>query len=248
MEFRIENSQIAVFFPRIPTIRRKAFELEELLSARFLTPFSMIQVPDEAPEDIPRIQAQTKNGHTTLTISQSNISLITNFNGGFESDWSKVNDYLIKNFDLIYEIARKVGASSFLYTGFTVNLFFPFKNEGEVMQHINRIFFPDKRLLNLYEFNFRFVQRKGDVYFVNYMLSSTVKYLSQGIPLRPVPAYLIPSEFGITLNIDINDRYGSNFEREYLSNQTNGTKLIEYMNEVVGTKIEKLMKEGDINV
>lgn len=248
MEFRIENSQIAVFFPKIPSIRRKVFELEEKLSARFLKPFTMLQVPDDAPDEIPRIQANSINGHTVLTVSQSNISLVTNFNNGYENSWEKTLEYLKNNFELIFSIADSIDAKSLLFTGFTLNLFFPFQDEVNVMKHFNQVFFPEKKISNLHEFNLRFVQRKDDVYFVNYMFTSTVKYTTQGIPMRLVPAYLTASEFGITLNIDINDRYGSNFEREYLSTEKNGKKLIEYMNEILSNKIDSLMQKGDINI
>lgn len=248
MEFRIENSQIAVFFPKIHSVRRKVFELEELLSERFQKPFTMVQVPDEAPEDIPRIQAKSINGHTSLTLSQASISLVTNFNNGFENDWSKTNEYLKKNFELIYSIASFLDATSLLYSGFTINLFFPFQSERDVMDYIRKVFFPEKQFQNLHEFNFRFVQKKEDVYFVNYMLASTIKYVSQGFPIRPVPAYLTASEYGITLTIDINDRYGSNFQREYFSSPKNGNKLIYFMDELISKKVNILMEKGDMGL
>jgi hypothetical protein len=248
MNFRIENSQIAIFFPRIQSIRRMVFDLEEHLSSRFQRPFTMAQVPDGAPEEIPRIQANSINGHTSLTISQSSIILVTNFNNGFEHDWSKSNEYLIKNFELIYSIASFINAKSLLYSGFTVNLFFPFNSEMEVMSHIGKVFFPEKKIKNLHEFNVRFVQKIEEFYFVNYMLASTVKYVSQGFPIRPVPAYLIASEYGITLSIDINDRYGSNFLREYISSPNCGNKLMDFMNDVILSKVNILMEKGDLNI
>lgn len=146
MNFRIENSQLAVFFPKIPNIRRMVFDLEELLNNRFVTPFTMIQVPDEAPEEIPRIQAASINNHTHLSVAQSNISLITNFDNGWESDWKKCFEYLHGNQSLLFKIADHLSQNSFLYCGLTVTLFFPFPNQKSVMEHINKVLFPEKNL------------------------------------------------------------------------------------------------------
>ncbi|WP_244894561.1 hypothetical protein [Leptospira alexanderi] len=222
--------------------------MEELLGGRFVKPFSMVQVPDDAPEEIPRIQAKSINNHSHLSIAQSNISLVTNFDNGWENDWSKCLEYLKSNQDLLYSISDNISSNPLLYCGLTITLFFPFPEEKQVMEHVNKVFFPGKKLDNLHEFNLRFVHRLKEIYFINYTYSSTIKYLLNNVFIRPIPAYLTPTEYGLTLNIDINDRYGSNFQKEYISDKNTGHNLIEYMDIILTKKIDNLFKNGDFEL
>ncbi|TGK38295.1 hypothetical protein EHQ17_01180, partial [Leptospira gomenensis] len=176
MDFKIENSQIALFFPKIPAIRKTLFSLEESLGDQFVKPFTLLQIPDEAFEEIPRIQAKTKLNHTLMNIAQSNISLVTNFDNGWESDWSKCREYLTKNFKLIYSIADCIGAKTLSYSGFSINVFIPFKDEKDALNHMNRVFFPNKDLNKLHEFTMRFVHKLQDKFFINYTYTSVIKY------------------------------------------------------------------------
>ncbi|WP_235592106.1 hypothetical protein [Leptospira noguchii] len=213
-----------------------------------MKPFTMVPVPDDAPEEIPRIQARSLNNHSNLNISQTNISLVSNYDNGWEKDWSKCLEYIQTNQDLLYKISNSLSNASLLYCGLTISIFFPFEDEKHVMEHINKVFFPSKKLDNLHEFNLRFAHKQNEIYFINYTYSSTIKYLLNNILLRPIAPYLTPQEYGLTLNIDINDRYGFNFKKEYTSDKEIGNKLLEYMNIILTEKLDILFKNGDFEL
>jgi hypothetical protein len=245
MKFKIENSQISLFFPKKLGIRKELFKLEELLSDRFMTPFQMIQVPDEAPDDIPRIQAKTKNGHSELIISQNNITIHSFYDNGWNEDWSKCKDYISKNRTAIINISKSLSIDKAYYFGLKLNFFFEFEKKELIIEHFKKFFIKNTSLKDLYEINFKFVFVEKEKYYKNISLDVKTKYKATENVERIVPAYLESMENGILLQIDINDKYCYNFQKNYYTSDSESEEIISIMDNILKYKIDNIF-EGDI--
>ncbi len=246
MNIIIENAQFSIFFERDTSIRKKVFSFEDVFCSKYIKPFQLLQVPDEAPQEIPRIQAKSINGHSQIIISQSNLSINTNFDNGWEKDWNKCREYLKNNIELTYTSLNKAGFSVFLYTGLIINLFVKFDNQSQVIEHLNGIFLKKDNTKDLYDINLKFTYKMADKYYINYNFSNSTKYSQKGIIPRFSPVYLDVLAHGLSVNIDVNDRFSFNFMKDYLSNVNEGVILLDILNNIMNNQISDIIQKGDI--
>lgn len=244
-EFKIENCRLAMFFPKQISVRKKVFELEELLTDRFAKPFTLTQIGDEAPEDIPRIKAKTINGHTELTVSQTNLTMITNFDNGWEDNWDNCKNYIQENMREAYLSLKTLSVNTVYYLGLSINIFIPFESAEASVDFLNQTFIAPKNKPPINELNIRFVFVNDNKIYTNYSFQNTAKFSHSGLVVRMVPAYLIPQSYGVTLGIDINDRYGFNYEREYESEPGTGEEILSMVDEIISIKIHKILDTGE---
>ena len=87
-------------------MRRKAFDIEDQLKDYFHQ-VTLIPVPDDAPEEIPRISTTSHNGHSQLNISLSNTQLFTNYDEAFEGKWENCLEYVENRVNTLYSILGK---------------------------------------------------------------------------------------------------------------------------------------------
>jgi len=90
----ISNCTFSLYFQPIPGIRRAAFEIEDKLKQDgYLAPFQVYPIPDEAPFELPRISAATKNGHSTLTVAAQSAQVQSQYDENFYKDFKKSLEY-----------------------------------------------------------------------------------------------------------------------------------------------------------
>ena len=79
----IDNICFSLSFERIENFRQKIFDIEKKLGNHFITPLNVLPIPDDAPPEIPRIIARSKQNHTELIVSSNNYIrysfLLTNY-------------------------------------------------------------------------------------------------------------------------------------------------------------------------
>jgi len=243
MDFFIENSSIAAFFSRNLGMRRKVFQLEEALS-NYLKPFTLIQVPDEAPEEIPRIQATTIGRHSRLSVSQAHASIETTYDNGWEKDWGKCRDYSNTTAETLRIVLRELNIDSVFYFGFSVNIFVPFPAIEDAISFLSDRFLKNSGNKNLNELSLRYVLVSDDTYYINYSISSIVKYSERPVQ-RPLLSLMRPAGYGVLMSIDINDRYGFNTQREYISEGRHWNQIERMMDDTISTKVSKILSTGD---
>ena len=93
MKMIIKQTNLNLVYPRIMEYRKKFANSEDILQQYFM-PSTILPIPEQVQDEVPRIIAQTKNGHSVLNIALSVSSFITNYNGEFLSDWNKCKEYL----------------------------------------------------------------------------------------------------------------------------------------------------------
>lgn len=102
----IANSQIVFSFRRDPEIRKRVFEFEDSLKGEFKIPFRTVALPEDFDPNIPRFESQSIHGYSRIQVSQTRITLATNYNELFKLDYAHVKEYLLNKCNLISKLAE----------------------------------------------------------------------------------------------------------------------------------------------
>ena len=117
----IKQTNLNLVYPRIMEYRKKFANSEDILQQYFM-PSTILPIPEQVQDEVPRIIAQTKNGHSMLNIALSVSSFITNYNGEFVSDWNKCKEYLVQRCSDIYKIIDNMTENNNTFAGLITNV------------------------------------------------------------------------------------------------------------------------------
>jgi hypothetical protein len=240
---KILSTQFNVFYPSIQGIRRNFFDIEEKLKDHFQTPFNLIPVPDEAPVEIPRIVATSKHGFSQLSIGLNNAGLTTQYNENFSSNWSACRDYLEGKIENYLSVLGEICDGNLLYSGLVIQLELPFENDP--VEVLTDRFLKIETNQELFDVETKLTFVLDNTFYVNITLSNYRNYEGVGIPDLPVPAYMNLNGRGIRVLIDINDKYGFNFQRGYLSSKEKQIHLFGLATKVLEEKLVEIMEKGE---
>lgn len=94
MQMRIQESNFSLFFPARSGIRTEFDTIEQQLQSRMTTPFTVLPIPDAAPDEFPRIMASGRQGYSMLYISKVHLSYQTTYDREYSQDWERCRKYL----------------------------------------------------------------------------------------------------------------------------------------------------------
>ena len=203
-------------------------------------------VPDEIPDEVPRIVAQTKGGHSVLNIGLNAISFLTNYDGSYVNDWRVSSSYLEEKSKLIYEVMDKLTGKRYSYVGVVAVLEFDNKDE-DVLDILKKSLIRDEGndIGSPYSLGVKLTYVQEDKYFVNISLETIKKYKA----IRDKAGELISNTYDsslISITVDVNDRFVSEHIQGYNSSQKAFERILAIINELVDDKLEKLILEGRI--
>lgn len=238
----IKSCSFGVTHPKLTNIRRNFMEVERALGDDFLA-LNLLPIPDEAPNEIPRITTNSPSGHSVLNLSAINSTIITNFDGDYTSEWTKPSAYIERKANLLITMLKNVFGITPQFIGLITQIFIDDENP------INRL---STKLLkkppqSIYDLDLRIAHIIEPNFFVNVSISNVHFYeglLNPTLPLRL--AKEMPQKIGITL--DINDRYGFNFNPDFESSGERLTKILQKVSDIINNKFETFISEGDLSV
>jgi hypothetical protein len=236
---KITNSAFNMIFPPEPSIRESIFILESRLSEDFPKPFILVPLPNEAPVEFPRISATSRHGFSTLNISLNNFQLVTNFSNDYSVDWKKCKEYVENHVYKLIDIVQPIFRQKPYYCGFTVNLLQ--KMDGDAVEALKKNFVSPNVNGQIYDYFNRFTFLR-DKFYINIQLQNQRIQPNQML----LPGMLKQDEqkniIGIAL--DINDRYGFNYNPGYTTSLGNIRSILDLTDDIVRNKLEKFVKEG----
>ncbi len=244
MNHYIANHNLVIHFNRVADLRQKLFSFEESLGSFYQKPFNLNTVGDNAPPEIPRIVAQAKGNSRTLQVSQVNMSM--GFMNQPPLSWNQLYNEVSTHAKAAFKALEASGIDEVLYTGFTTNVVVPFESSEAVIEHIRERFV--KADSALFDLSLKFTSVKDNKFYINFHFANKTEYEPSPHTPHMIPAYLKVKGHALIFTLDINDRYGFNFTREYLSDADTAYTILQLAHEVLAEHIETVVLEGELDI
>ena len=240
---KLLKTSLNMMYPKIVDYRRNFVLTEDVLKKDF-QPANLLPVPDEIPDEVPRIVAQTKGGHSVLNIGLNAISFLTNYDGSYVNDWMVSSSYLEEKGKLIYEVMDKLTGKRYSYVGVVAVLEVDNENE-DVLDVLKKSLIRDhgKDIGDPYSLGVKLTYVQEDKYFVNISLETIKKYKA----IKDKDGELISNTYDssfIGITVDVNDRFAFEHIQGYHSSQKAFERILAIITELVDGKLEKLILEG----
>jgi len=238
----IQNTNFNIIYPRIQNLRRKIVEFEEKLSVYFL-PSNILPIPDDAPEEIPRISMTTKNGHSILNLSLTGASLTTNYDEVFRNSWKNCAEYLNDRVNNVYNILDTLKQERFLFNGLSTQILFDDTHDDPVSMI-------KERLLNLktnanpYDLSCKVTFIYENNYYINITFENVRLYEGLITSLNSSLSSLEERAHVMGITLDVNDRYGFNYSKSYSSDYSKVQRIFNITTDIINNKLGKLISEG----
>ena len=226
---RINNSEVNFIVTKSQNIRKKAFDFEDFLDD-FKEPF-IVPLPDNFSPDAPRIIFQTPHGHSTLTISQTNFSLKTGYDNGWEYDIEKCLDYIRNRAESIYTMVTENDITIF-YIGIIFDYYVPIENSNQSMRILSEKFLNQNLNLNgisrkdITDLNLKLTTEINSKFYRNFHFNTYKSYESREATNQSLANFDIREE-GIRIRIDVNDRKAFNIDGNHRSDLDVFREMIE---------------------
>ncbi|MBP2242630.1 hypothetical protein J2Z40_003207 [Cytobacillus eiseniae] len=241
----IKNTRYNIVYPRISNLRRKAFEIEDQLKD-FFHQVTLIPVPDDAPEDIPRISTTSHNGHSQLNISLSNTQLLTNYDDAFEGNWERCLDYVENRVDILYSTLGNYIKDGYLFSGLTTEIVFDSILDEDPIDLMRNKFINLKTDLSPHEIEQKITFVIEDDYYVNITFKNLRIY--EGLNYQGPGMLKNEKDHYLVCILDVNDRHGFNYKDGYTSNIKNAKKIVKITRTILEEKLNKMITEGVFDV
>lgn len=242
----IQSTAFNVFFPKVNNLRQKFFMFEEKLAGQFVTPLTLVPIPDQAPEEIPRISAVSLNGHSILNVALNHLSLQTTYDDRFNNNWGQCMTYVQDRVFPLLDMMEGLVGNEFLYSGLTTQVFYKF--DHEVIDHFMEKYVKFSSQSSPFDVNLKFTYVHEEDFYINISLNNVRVYEGTGNPDIVTPAYLEQTAQGMAVVIDINDRHGFNYKQEYRSSREKVNRILSLSDEIMNHKIKEIVFEGGVKL
>lgn len=201
--------------------------MENSLKQFFLTPFNLLPIPDDAPDEIPRFLAGSPFGHSQFVATKNSFALMTRYDEQFSANWSQCASYLADRIAVLEQSVREIGAKV-SYLGLVARIFWP---DAFPSTTLRRSFLNTES--DFYDVSIRFTELVDEEAFLNYTLSSVRSYphAQSGLP-----------NTGIECLVDLNTRYAVNMGQQP---KLTTDELLQLIDTFVLTKLPTLLG-GDV--
>lgn len=244
MKMIIKQTNLNLVYPRIMGYRKKFANSEEVLQRYFL-PSTILPIPDQVQNEVPRIIAQTKNGHSVLNIALTVSSFTTNYNGSFVSDWNKCKDYLAQRCSDIYSIIDNMTENNNTFVGLITNVEID-DLDGTGLEVLKKSLFGEKviKMGELYDLSCKLTYIYKKQYYINITLQNLREFSAQQYS-NGRTCITGERKHTVSASIDINDRYAANNNINYKSKKEAFDEILNITSNIIDNKLENLVRKGE---
>ncbi len=240
----IKQTNLNLVYPRVLDYRKKFVLSEEILSEYFMPP-TILPVPEQVQDEVPRIIVQTKNGHSVLNIALSVASLTTNYNGDFSREWNLCRSYLNERCASVYEIINKMTDNNNIFVGLITNVELENLDKTGLEILFHSLFNGNEHKLgNPYDLSCKLTYVYKERYYINITLEN-MREFSVETSCNGRNYITGEKRHTISASIDINDRYAANMDQKYLSNKCAFDEILEITSNIINNKLLHLVREGE---
>ncbi len=240
----IKQTNLNLVYPRIMEYRKKFTNSEDILQQYFM-PSTILPIPEQVQDEVPRIIAQTKNGHSMLNIALSVSSFITNYNGEFVSDWNKCKEYLVQRCSDIYKIIDNMTENNNTFAGLITNVEID-GLDGTGLEILKKSLFGEetKKMGELYDLSCKLTYVYKKHYYINITLQNLREFSVQQYS-NGRTCITGERKHTISASIDINDRYAANNDVNYKSKKEAFDEILQITSNIIDNKLENLVRKGE---
>lgn len=249
---KINNIIVTMWFNRYNGIKN-IYEVFNQKLNEYFPVFNMSNLPANFDPIIPRINAKSGSGHSTLNMSNINLQLITEYDDKFNENFDSCIEYIKTRAKKIYNILIE-NDIKILYSAVLVNL------NKEAENPINDI---ENNLLNLNinntnisELGMRVSVKLEDKFYKIITVNnrkdfSMQKQIAPGqfeiiMPLISLCDAKMEKEY-ISINYELNDKYSFDKEKEYLCSNETFDRMFQVVENDIKINIDDFLTNGVIN-
>lgn len=213
-------------------IRRSVNEIEDYLQGHYGAP-QTVPIPDDFAADAPRIILNSHNGHSQISFSQISVDFAANFDGEYRMNFDLTRQYFLERIGILKKLLEKIGICDYYFAGITYNMHLN-TDPRDNISYMRQILGLDE-CQNIYEANRRIATTIDYQFFVNEQIGTYKEYQNKGVSIPNLMDFTNSKlvDEGISLSLDINDRY------EYL--KTGASKKLDTF-DVLISRIFNLVK------
>ena len=240
----IKQTNLNLVYPRIMEYRKKFANSEDILQQYFM-PSTILPIPEQVQDEVPRIIAQTKNGHSVLNIALSVSSFITNYNGEFLSDWNKCKEYLAQRCSDIYQMIDNMTENNNTFVGLITNVEID-DLDGTGLEILKKSLFgvETEKMGELYDLSCKLTYVYKNRYYINITLQNLREFSVQQYS-NGRTCITGERKHTISASIDINDRYAANNDMDYESKKEAFDEILQITSNIIDNKLENLVRKGE---
>ena len=244
MKMIIKQTNLNLVYPRIMEYRKKFANSEDILQQYFM-PSTILPIPEQVQDEVPRIIAQTKNGHSVLNIALSVSSFITNYNGEFVSDWNKCKEYLAQRCSDIYQMIDNMTENNNTFVGLITNVEID-DLDGTGLEILKKSLFgvETEKMGGLYDLSCKLTYVYKNRYYINITLQNLREFSVQQYS-NGRTCITGERKHTISASIDINDRYAANNDVNYKSKKEAFDEILQITSNIIDNKLENLVRKGE---
>lgn len=239
----IQGTSVSVTYKRIDALKKTYYNNEDILK-EFFNEAAVLPVPDNAPDEIPRIIVKTLHEHAQLNITPVTATLQILYNDGFERNWHSCASYIQKRMKTVFAFLNILTDNQYDYIGIVTNVLM-----DEIISDGAKILADNLLKVNnigrIYDLDVKYTFIEDDNLYVNIMLQNA-RLFKDGISADTAGALRDKNQMAESIGaiVDINDRYGFNSSEEYHTSSAMLNSLIQKMSNVIDNKLESLIKQG----
>lgn len=241
----IKQTNLNLVYPRVADYRKKFVLSEDILNANFMPP-TILPIPEQVQDEVPRIILQTKNGHSMLNIALSVASFTTNYTGDFATEWDKCKSYLEERGSDIYKIINMMTeGNSNIFVGLITNVEIDdLDSTGLAVLKRSVLKNEAKKMGKLHDISCKFTYIYKQRYYINVTLENMREFSVQEYDYGRA-CITGEKRHIISASIDINDRYASNHSLEYQSQKEAFDEILQITNNIINNKLDEFVRKGE---
>lgn len=235
------RNTFGVSFTRQQDIRRYAIQFEDNLKGNYFQP-QIISVPDDLDPEVPRMIFGSQHGFSQIVVSQINITLNANYSPDWQKDISKGREHLLERVPILFDLLKILDQAKPCFSGLVTLVRLPATvDESAVLGCLARLSSDSVGVEGLYEIHLKTTRVHSDRFFSNVTMRNYRRWKTDGSQqILPRLSRENPSEQGIEIIGDFNDRFMYNEDSSYFSSQDNVKEIIDQGLSEIRKVIEKV--------
>ena len=241
---KIRQTNINLVYPKVNNWRKKFILSESILSEHFM-PATILPVPDQVQEQVPRAIIQSKHGHSVLNVALNVSSFTTTYTDDYICNWKLCEEYLAARCDSVYQLVNQLSDGKQEFVGLVTTIEFDDINEPSIeILKKSLLNMSGSNLGDIYDISCKLTYVYLNKYYVNLTLENTRELLmnqrNDGVIIKTGN-----SRNSIAVTIDINDRFAANQIDGYKSNKSAFEEILRLTADIIKNKLDILIKKGE---